>query len=82
MKQKQLTIKNKEIERECFKFADCDLFPDSDKSYLGATTDQLVVCKCCGNGWLEIKCRDSIRHTKPTKDYLNYVLWMIHTHLK
>ena len=61
-------------EHKDFEFKDCGWFLDADKSYLGATPDQLVACKCCCNGLLEIKCPYSIRHTKPTKDNLNYIL--------
>ena len=34
----------------------CGLFLDIAKPYLGATPDQLVNCKCCGERLLEIKC--------------------------
>ena len=43
----------------------CGLFLDIAKPYLGAAPDQLVNCKCCGEGLLEIKCPYVIRHTKP-----------------
>ena len=50
------------------------MFLNADKSYLGATPDQLLGCECCGSGLLEVKCPYSIRHTKPTKDNINYIL--------
>ena len=34
--------------------------------HLGASTDGLVSCECCGEGLLEVKCPYSIRHTSPT----------------
>ena len=56
-----------------FEFMDCGLFLDKNKSYLGATPDQLVQCKCCGEGLLEIKCPYSIRHTKPGPENLGFI---------
>ncbi|KAK3106464.1 hypothetical protein FSP39_020531 [Pinctada imbricata] len=35
---------------------ECGLFLDKNYSYLAASPDMLVNCKCCGNGLLEIKC--------------------------
>ena len=35
--------------------------------YLGASPDGLVMCACCGNGLLEVKCPYSVRRpvTRP-----------------
>lgn len=56
-----------------FQFRDCGLFLYATKPYLGATPDQLLYCKCCGEGLLEIKCPYSIRHTKPTHENVAYI---------
>ncbi len=39
-----------------FEIKPCGFFVDSNNSYIGATPDGLIKCKCCGTGVLEIKC--------------------------
>ena len=57
MEDKAKTTYNQKMKKEHkdFEFRGFGLFLDADKSYLGATPDQLVACKFCGNGLLEIK---------------------------
>lgn len=38
------------------------MFIDPDFSYLGASPDALVQCKCCGKGHLEITCSCYMLH--------------------
>ena len=40
---------------------DCGLFVDLEESYLGASPDAVVSCKCCGQGILEVKCPYTVR---------------------
>ncbi|KAK3109102.1 hypothetical protein FSP39_023080 [Pinctada imbricata] len=48
---KDLTVKKSRASTE-----ECGLFLDKNYSYLAASLDMLVNCKCCGNGLLEVKC--------------------------
>ena len=40
---------------------------------IAASPDYLVICKCCGDGLLEVKSPHSIRHEKPTVQNLDYL---------
>ena len=51
------------------------MFLDIAKSYLGATPDQLVNCKCCGEGLHEVKCPYAKRHTKRDSENLDYIIF-------
>ena len=64
-----------------FKFRDCGLFLHATKSYLGATPDQLLSCKCCGEGLLENKCPYSIRDARPTHENIDYITLDVETGL-
>ena len=48
------------------KILDCGLFLCKDVPFVGASPDRIIVCDCCGESCLEVKCPFSISHTSPT----------------
>ena len=50
-----------------FKAAKCGTFLGKIKSYIDASPDGIVICKCHGKGLIEIKCPYSIRKKKISK---------------
>ena len=42
--------------------------------YIAASPDLLVICHCCGNGAIEIKCPESVCETVPSKENLDYLI--------
>ena len=48
------------------KILDCGLFLCKDVPFVGASPDRFIVCDCCGESCLEVKCPLSITHTSPT----------------
>lgn len=77
MEEEAKVFYNNKMKKEHTDFGcrNCGLFLDIAKPYLGATPDQLVNCKCCGEGLLEIKCPYAIRHTKPDSENLDYIIF-------
>ena len=60
-------------EHKLFKGRECGLIVHIDKSYVAASPDLLVECKCCGEGLCEIKCPESIKHQKPSVNNVPYL---------
>ena len=46
---------------------------DKEYPFLSASPDQVIYCKCCGNGLVEIKCPYSIRNVSPSTDILQQI---------
>ena len=55
-------------------YRECGLFIHRDKQHLAASPDLLIVCTCCGEGLLEIKCPYSIANECPTIENLPYLV--------
>jgi len=51
----------------------CGLFVMQIKSFIGASSDTVVSCSCCGKGVLEIKCFHSIANQILSESNLTYL---------
>ena len=52
----------------------CGLFLDKDLKFVGASPDGLVMCSCCCNAILEIKCPYSINYQSPVDTDVDYLV--------
>lgn len=52
---------------------DCGLVISKTHPFLATSPDLLTHCECCGEGLCEVKCPESIKHTKPTVDNVPYL---------
>ena len=60
-------------EHKLFKARDSGLIVHKEKSFVAASPDLLVECKCCGEGLCEIKCPETIKHQKPSVENVPYL---------
>ena len=58
-----------------FTFSESGLFVDPSRPYLGASTDLLVHCSCCGMGLSEMKSPFSIVNEIPSAKKISPTLW-------
>ena len=63
---KQAYVKSVKDKHELFEIDDAGLYINPKAPHLGASTDGLISCSCCGLGVLEIKCPYSAKDTVPT----------------
>lgn len=63
---KQAYINSVKDKHELFEIDDAGLYVNPQAPHLGASTDGLISCSCCGLGVLEIKCPYSAKDTIPT----------------
>ena len=42
--------------------------------YIAASPDLLVICHCCGNGAIEIKCPESVCESDPSEENVDYLI--------
>jgi len=56
-----------------FATSECGLYLDTSIPFIGASSDRIVSCDCCGFACLEVKCPYSINFTKPSEKNLNYL---------
>lgn len=57
-----------------FRSEDSGLVVHKDKSFISASPDLLVHCKCCGEGLCEVKCPESIKDQRPSPANVPYLI--------
>ena len=53
--------------------SECALFLGKTNCFTGASSDRLMICDCCEDACVEIKCDLSINYDKPNEKNLDYL---------
>lgn len=64
----------KNVDHENLSVKECGLYIHNKLSFLCASPDRIVSCRCCGEGLLEVKCPISCVDIDPTEATLPYLV--------
>ena len=56
------------------KMEDVGLFISTEKPYIGAFPDSIVVCDCCGRGTVEVKCPFCFKEELPNDNSSDFCM--------
>ena len=62
----------KNYDQDCI-ISECGLVLEKTMPYIGASSDRLISCSCCGKACIEIKCAYTINHTELNEQNLDYL---------